>query len=124
VNDRAPALRIETAVEGRTVCLALLGELTYVTTPVYEEHETALHGAAHPHVVLDVGRLTFCDSVGLSALLGTVHRARLHGGGVTLRGLQGALQRALHVTGVGGLFTVLPVYDAAAAAPGRTGEPA
>ena len=53
-----------------------------------------------------VGRLQFCDSVGLSALIGAQRRADLAGGRMVLRGVHGMLERVLHITGAGGLFTV------------------
>ena len=57
-------LLIETSLEGRSVYLALCGELMYGTVPVFDEHVAHVIGPTRPRLVLDVGRLQFCDSVG------------------------------------------------------------
>ena len=119
-------LRVESRTEGRTVHLGLVGELTHATVPLFDEHVLGGAAGGHPHLALDVGRLQFCDSVGLSALIGAHRRAALAGGRVTLRGVHGSLQRMLHLTGVGELFTILSAHDCTDAldtadGPGRTG---
>jgi anti-sigma B factor antagonist len=100
-------LQIETSLEGRSVCLALCGELTYATVPVFDEHVAHVFGPTRPCLVLDVRRLHFCDSIGLSALIAARRRADLAGGRLILRGVHGMLERVLHITGAGALFTVL-----------------
>jgi anti-sigma B factor antagonist len=100
-------LQIETSCEGRSVCLALSGELTYGTVPLFDEHLTEVFCPTRPRLVLDVRRLQFCDSVGLSALIGAQRRADLAGGRMILRGVHGMLERILHITGAGVLFTVV-----------------
>lgn len=100
-------LHVETSLEGRSVCLALCGELTYGTVPVLEEHLAEVFAPTRPGLVLDVRRLQFCDSIGLSALIGAQRRADLAGGRMILRGVHGMLERILHITGAGVLFTVV-----------------
>ncbi|WP_214326351.1 STAS domain-containing protein [Nonomuraea sediminis] len=53
-------------------------------------------------VVLDASGLSFCDSSGISALLGLHKRAE----SLTLRGVHGVLARVLRVTGLDALFEV------------------
>jgi len=104
-------LDIGTSFEGRSVCLMLNGELTYGTVPVFDEYLAQVWGSsAGPSVarlVLDVHGLRFCDSVGLSALIGAQRRADLAGGRMVLRGVHGMLERVLRITGAGVLFTVV-----------------
>ena len=100
-------LLIETSLEGRSVYLALCGELTYGTVPVFDEHVAHVIGPTRPRLVLDVGRLQFCDSVGLSALIGAQRRADLAGGRMILHGVHGMLERILRMTGAGVLFTIV-----------------
>lgn len=123
-------LLIETSLEGRSVCLALRGELTYGTVPVFDEHVADVIGPTRPRLVLDVRGLHFCDSVGLSALIGAQRRADLAGGRMILLGVHGMLERILRMTGAGVLFTIVAdgVPDRADQAAGgdaeRAGEPA
>ena len=100
-------LQIETSLEGRSVCLALCGELTYATVPVFDEHVADVFGPTRPCLVLDVRRLQFCDSVGLSALIGARRRADLAGGRMVLHGVHGMLERVLRMTGAGVRFTIV-----------------
>ena len=100
-------LRVELSYEGRSLCLALCGELTYGTAPMLDEHLAQAFDSTRPHLVLDVNGLQFCDSVGLSALIGAQRRADLAGGRMVLRGVHGMLERVLHITGAGMLFTVV-----------------
>ena len=99
-------LRVELSYEGRSLCLALCGELTYGTAPMLDEHLAQVFDSTRPHLVLDVHGLQFCDSVGLSALIGAQRRADLAGGRMVLR-VHGMLERVLHITGAGILFTVV-----------------
>ncbi|MFI6602176.1 STAS domain-containing protein [Nonomuraea sp. NPDC050536] len=57
---------------------------------------------AGEQVILDAGGLDFCDSTGISALLGLHKRA----GTLTLRGVHGILARVLRVTGLDALFEI------------------
>ena len=122
-------LQIETSLEGRSLCLALCGELTYGTVPVFEEQVARVLDPTNPRLVLDVRHLQFCDSVGLSALIGAQRRADLAGGRMLLRGVHGMLERVLRITGAGVLFTVvggdaMERAEATAGGSERAGEPA
>ena len=119
-------LHIEVVAEGRDTRLALVGELTYTTVPRFTVEVAEVVGPTRPQIQLDVARLHFCDSVGLSALIGVQRRARLAGGEVVLHGVHGCLQRNLTVTGTDALFTVVGAVDLpeAAGEPDQTGEPA
>ncbi|WP_214406668.1 STAS domain-containing protein [Pseudonocardia lacus] len=116
--SRADHLRV--GVDPSSGVVALVGELTFTTVPTLDDLLRE-HLPAHPDVVLDVTGLTFCDSAGLSALIGATRRADLVGGGVTLMGLPAPLVRLLRLTGVEPLFTF--AESAPAAFEGR-GEPA
>ena len=65
-----------------------------------------MFGPTLPCLILDVRRLQFCDSIGLSALIAARRRADLAGGRLILRGVHGMLERVLHITGAGARFTV------------------
>ncbi|HXV92542.1 MAG TPA: STAS domain-containing protein [Pseudonocardia sp.] len=118
MSDPNDLLRVETTADG----LALHGELTYCSAGLLSAHLDGLIDAARPRLVLDVSGIGFCDSLGLSTLIGAQHRARRHGGGVTLRGVQGPLRRLLDLTGVDMLFASVPTPATEPA--GGHGEPA
>jgi anti-sigma B factor antagonist len=120
-------LRVAPSVEGGAVCLELSGELTYGTVPLFDEHLAQVcdscAGRSAPRLVVDVHGLQFCDSVGLSALIGAQRRTDADGGRMVLRGVHGMLERVLRITGAGVLFTVVGGDQAdRAAARGRDGE--
>ena len=122
-------LHIEVVAEGCDARLALVGELTHSTVPLFTAEVTEVAevlGSCRPQLLLDVARLDFCDSVGLSALIGLQRRARRSGGGVVLHGVHGCLRRVLSVTGTDALFTLVDAREPTGAAHGgeRTGEPA
>jgi anti-anti-sigma factor len=55
----------------------------------------------HVNVLVDLRLLTFCDSVGLSALIHGFHACRRAGGSFRLTGETGLVSLLLRVTGVG-----------------------
>ncbi|MFF8827870.1 STAS domain-containing protein [Streptomyces sp. NPDC015131] len=66
-----------------------------------------------PHLVLDLSHAGFCDSAGLSALIGLWHAAQAAGGGLGLAAVPDRLMRMLVLTGVD---TILPVHATSAEA--------
>ncbi|MFJ1733435.1 STAS domain-containing protein [Streptomyces sp. NPDC088254] len=60
-----------------------------------------------PHLVLDLSQVSFCDSAGLSALIGLWHAAQAVGGALRLANVPDRLMRMLVLTGVD---TILPVH--------------
>ena len=94
-GGRALQLTTEELPDGR-LCLRVCGELDLATA---EELDHRLAQATN--IVLDLGRLTFMDSTGLSALM-TASR-RMHDAGTTLElvsPLPAQPQRLLELTGV------------------------
>lgn len=55
--------------------------------------------APHPQLLIDLSEVTFLDSAGLSALIGSIRRAREVGGEVAVCCNRPALCRLLHTTG-------------------------
>nr|WP_296068960.1 STAS domain-containing protein [uncultured Actinoplanes sp.] len=60
------------------------------------------------HLLVDLLLLTFCDSVGLSALIHGFHACRAAGGSFRLTGDTGLVSRVLRVTGVGEILLSHP----------------
>ncbi|MFE9258541.1 STAS domain-containing protein [Streptomyces sp. NPDC006879] len=65
------------------------------------------------NVIVDLGRLEFCDASGLSVLVAGHHESRRHLGELRLVCPQGPVKHLLEVTGVD---RFIPVYDSLAAA--------
>ena len=59
----------------------------------------------HVDVLVDLRMLTFCDSVGLSALIHGFHACRTSGGSFRVTGDTGLVSRLLRVTGVRGILS-------------------
>lgn len=66
-----------------------------------------------PHLILDLSQVGFCDSAGLSALIGLWHAAEAVHGALALVNVPDRLMRMLVLTGVD---AVLPVHATAAEA--------
>jgi anti-sigma B factor antagonist len=60
----------------------------------------------HPTIVIDLTATQFCDSSGLSVLVGALRRATAEGGEVRLVVCTPGVLRILQITGVGSLFRV------------------
>jgi anti-sigma B factor antagonist len=120
VSVDARPLRLDSSTDGRTACIALTGELTYTTVRRFDEEVRRLVDASRPHLLLDVARLGFCDSAGLSALIAAHRLAAGHGGELGLRGVHGTLARALRVTGLTSVFTVHAAAEPDASADGTS----
>jgi anti-sigma B factor antagonist len=109
--------------EGGTV-LRIHGELDISTAD-------QLRLAAGPHLgaggrlVLDLSRVTFCDSTGLAVLVGFHKRLAASGGGLELSAPVPRVQHLLAITGLNRVFTVRAEDTGpAAAGPGDTGSEA
>jgi anti-sigma B factor antagonist len=119
----AQQLRVDT--DPATGVVVLRGELTYATVATLDD-VLRRHLPGHPHLVLDLAAVAFCDSAGLAALIGATRRAERLGGDVTLAGARAPLHRMLRLTGVEPLFAFRrgERADAGQAAMEGRGEPA
>jgi len=91
---------------GGSVVLAISGDVDMAT------HETlatltARYLTAGAHVVLDCSGITFMDSMGLSSLLESDHRARLVGARLVLAALSAPVTRVLHLSGTRSCFEIM-----------------
>jgi anti-anti-sigma factor len=72
-------------------------------------------------LVLDLTGVAFCDSVGLSELIGALRHSRDTGVPLRVTGVQGTLQRVLMITGLHASFDIYDTVDTALGLPGATG---
>jgi anti-sigma B factor antagonist len=86
--------------------LRLFGELDLATAPALEQELETVWSSSGPALVLDLERLTFIDSTGLTLILHTQRRAQAEEKHFSLRRLPIQTQRVLELAGVTGLVPV------------------
>jgi anti-anti-sigma factor len=96
-----------------TTIVGLDGELDLDGVAVIDDTLTALDRSGVYRIVVDLSRVTFCDSIGLSALVIGYYRASAAGGYLRLAAPTPFLLRVLDVVGI---RTTVPVYRSVAAA--------
>ncbi|GIH05766.1 hypothetical protein Rhe02_38330 [Rhizocola hellebori] len=97
---------VEAAIQAaHTASVRIVGELTFESVAEAREQLRALIDAGCRHLVVDIGRLDFCDSTGLGLLL-QLRAELIDGAGcLELRGAHGQPRRILDITGAHILFT-------------------
>ena len=100
--DPGAQLRVEV---DRDAPVRVIGELDIRTC---DELERGVGGEVDSgrRVVLDLSRLTFCDSTGLAGLVRLHKRAGAAGGDLVLRSPQPRVRNLLTLTGLNRLFTI------------------
>jgi anti-sigma B factor antagonist len=93
------ALDIEVREERGVVIAAVTGEIDVSSVAQLRQrlYELAGHGGT---LIVDLNRVTFIDSAGLGALVGTAQRAAEHGGSLLAVCAQPQPRRLLWMTGV------------------------
>ncbi|MEV0270319.1 STAS domain-containing protein [Hamadaea sp. NPDC050747] len=76
------------------------GELDIDSAPAFRECLSGLVGDGVARIVVDVRRLRFCDSIGLSALVTTQQACVAQGGFLRLAGADQTLLRLLLIVGL------------------------
>ncbi|MFE6062509.1 STAS domain-containing protein [Streptomyces sp. NPDC056431] len=103
-----PRLTAEARWHGATAVVTVAGELDRDTQEPLRTALTAVLDGGPERIVVDCGRLTFCDSTGLNLLLTTRLDALEAGSRLELAALRPPVDRVFDVTGVVAVFTV---YD-------------
>jgi anti-sigma B factor antagonist len=98
-------LSITRTKDGRGVILALSGELDVISAPDLAERLDALAAEACPRVLLDLSRLSFVDSAGVSVLVKARHEAEAHGRQLILRGATEQVHQVFSVLGLADWLT-------------------
>ncbi|MFI9343986.1 STAS domain-containing protein [Streptomyces sp. NPDC052773] len=89
----------------------IVGDADMRTAPTLRSGALEIIQQGHPRLVLDLAQVGFCDSAGLSAIIGIWHAAQEAGGALSLAGAPDRLMRMLSLTGIDSL---LPVHATAA----------
>lgn len=112
-NHLGGGFSVDVTGENATLTAHLSGELDMVTAPVLAERLGGLCDGGTRRLTLDLARLSFIDSSGLSALVTTLKRCRAAGGEVVLRSPTAATAKVLEICGLSQVFTIegQPVAD-------------
>jgi anti-sigma B factor antagonist len=91
--------------EAATV-IELVGDLDFHTARRLRETLLELHAEGSNNVVLDMSRLEFIDSSGLSVLVAGLKRLRNSDGNLSLRAVPEQTKRVLEVSGLSRVLSV------------------
>ena len=100
--------------ESRTgwVQVTVMGELDLSTAPEFRRDlRAAIATADGATVVVDLGGVSFVDSVGLGLLVGASRRARTAGGTLVVMGTHGRIDALLAETGLSGVLDVRSSFE-------------
>jgi anti-sigma B factor antagonist len=97
-----------TATPGPAAVATVTGEIDQHTAPGLRTRALELIDQGHHHMILDLSGVGFCDSAGLSAMIGIWHGAQDAGGSLTLAAVPDRLMRMLILTGVDSLVPHYP----------------
>ncbi|MET8947866.1 STAS domain-containing protein [Streptomyces sp. NPDC004542] len=84
------------------------GELDAHTTPMIREGVIELIDEGHRHFVLDLGFVTFMDSVGLGVIVAITQRIREHEGSLRIASVSGRLMRIFDLSGTRESYEIYP----------------
>jgi anti-sigma B factor antagonist len=106
------ALTITVRSERGVVIAAVTGEIDIATVPQLQERlfELAVNGET---LIVDLNRVTFIDSAGLGALVGTARRATEHGGSLHAVCARPQTRKLLWLTGVDRRIPLTATVDGA-----------
>lgn len=99
-------LAVDTAVLGGHATVTLAGELDMSNAELLRAALSTLADQGVRTVVVDLAKLEFIDSTGLSELVQALKRSRADGGEVVLRSPQPATLRVLEIVGLTELFQI------------------
>ena len=84
----------------------VLGDVDVRTAPTLRSEALEIIQQGHARLALDLSQVGFCDSAGLSAIIGIWHAAQEAGGSLSLADVPDRLMRMLSMTGVDSLLPV------------------
>lgn len=94
--------------QGPLALARVAGEIDVDSAPALRTEALNLIARGHPHLILDLAHVSFCDSSGFSALIGILRCAKDAGGSLALAAVPDRLTRMLDLTGIGRLMPSYP----------------
>ncbi|GAA1780928.1 anti-sigma factor antagonist BldG [Streptomonospora arabica] len=105
-------LKISSQSQGDSAVVTVRGEIDLYTAPQLQSGlVNALEDGAR-RLLVDMSRVEFCDSTGMSVLLSGMKRARAKEGDLVLVAPKPAVRKILEVTGLDAVFAVEDSTDA------------
>ncbi|MFD9545617.1 STAS domain-containing protein [Streptomyces sp. NPDC060022] len=101
-------LKITTRNSPTGPVLQIIGELDYTTAPDLRDHLTTLTLEPGRLLVLDLARMEFCDSSGISALIAARNYVQAAQGDIALTAVPAHTLRVLRIIGLDQVFRLLP----------------
>lgn len=99
--------------EPRWDVVVVLGEIDMETATWLRDELTEIVHRYVPRLIIDLSGVTFCDCVGLSAILGAARRSALLGGELLLAAPNRQLRKILYITGLDAVHPPYRTVDAA-----------
>ncbi len=109
-------LATDVSPHGTKTVVSLAGEVDLSNHLALRSHLNDLIVDGHVHLVLDLRGVTFMDSTGLGALIGTRRRVHAFAGSLAIVLTHEAIRRVFEVTGLDNVFDLHDTLDAALAA--------
>lgn len=104
-------LEIDVQVADERTLVTLSGELDASTATLLYDQLSDLEVEDVQHVVLDLAKVTFMDSTGLSVIV-TEHKRMQHSGGsLTIFAPPSSVRRLFGITGLDSVLDVVPVNE-------------
>lgn len=94
--------------EGQRLVVTVAGEIDASSSDTLHSETLAQLDAKYTHLVLEFSKVTFCDSSGMSALIGIQRQMHQYGGTVAVAAAPHNVARALRI---GGVDQLIPVYS-------------
>jgi anti-sigma B factor antagonist len=100
-------LGVTSRLSRNAIIVRLEGELDVNAVPVLQEHlQRIWELPPKPFLILDLGEVSFCDSMGMNELISVMQRCEARGTRLLLGGVQGVMARVLSITGLRHAFEV------------------
>jgi anti-sigma B factor antagonist len=98
-------------VNDDTHVVAVTGEIDLFTAPEFKQRVSAPIDAGRSNVVVDLRATTFIDSSSLGVLIGAHRRLKVRGGALVVVCDNEAIVKTFRITGLDGVFTLVPSLD-------------
>src|SRR3954449_6880728 len=101
----------ERRIDDSTQVIAVGGEIDLFTAPEFKQRVSKPIDDGCAHVIVDLSKTTFIDSSSLGVLIGAHRRLKLRGGALTVVCDNEAIVKTFRITGLDGVFTLVPSLD-------------
>jgi anti-sigma B factor antagonist len=101
------------ALDERTHVIALVGQVDLYSAPEFKQRTAEVIEQGKSRIVVDLSRVSFMDSTGLSVLVGALKRLRLVGGALAVVSANEDTLRLFEITGLNASFPIAPSREQA-----------